>query len=187
MSATNGNGKSGQPLGIGLVVMSVAARLLPHPPNFTPVGGSALLAGARLRGWRAWLVPLAAMAISDPIINWGYGLRPYGRGTLFIYASFLLNVLIGRVWLRKSESAWRISAAALTASVQFFLISNFPVWLFGTRYAHTWAGLLACYVAAIPFFAGTVLGDLFWTGALFGLHAWLSRRAFPGERVAVAS
>jgi hypothetical protein len=171
-----------RPLALSLVCLGVAARLVPHWPNFTPIGATGLLAGARMRGWRAFMVPLLAMAISDPLLSAIYGFRPFSRMTVFVYASFLINVLIGRA-LRTTESAQCILTAALLGSLQFFAITNFAVWILGRGYPHNAAGLMACYVAALPFLANTVAGDLFYVGVLFGLHAWLSRRVFPRERV----
>src|SRR4051812_27499583 len=106
-----------RPLSLALVIFGVAARLLPHPPNLTPVGASALFAGARLRGWQAFLVPLLAMVASDPLLASLYGFRAFSRGTIFIYGSFLVNVAIGRC-LRNTEHPGRIAAAALACSVQ---------------------------------------------------------------------
>jgi hypothetical protein len=169
-----------RPLGIGLVTLAALARLVPHVPNFTPVGGLSLFAGGRLRGWQAYLLPLVLMAATDPLVG------GYSFATPFVYASFLINVWIGSRFLRATASPWRIGGAAAVGSLQFFLITNFAVWLrFGTAYPHTLNGLAACYVAAIPFYGYTLAGDLLYTGALFGLHAWLTRRVSTGERLAV--
>src|SRR5436190_19399206 len=92
-----------RPLALSLVCLGVVARLVPHWPNFTPIGAAGLFAGARLRGWRAFAVPLLAMALSDPLLSAIYGFPAFSRMTVFIYASFLLNVLIGNL-LRTSES-----------------------------------------------------------------------------------
>lgn len=168
-----------RPLALALTVAGALARLVPHPWNFAPVGGMSLFAGARLRGWQAYLLPIVLMAVTDPLLG------GYSRATPFIYLSFLINVWIGRK-LRSSENAFRIGGAAVLCSIQFFLLSNFGVWL-GFGYAHTWAGLAQCYTMAIPYFAPTLTGDLVTTGVLFGLHAWLSRTVYTPERVAQAA
>jgi hypothetical protein len=157
-----------------LVVAGALARLIPHPPNFTPVGGVSLFAGGRIRGWRAYLIPILLMAVTDPILGAIYGFPAYGRTTVFIYGSFLLNVWIGRR-LQGPIGYGRVGAMVLAGSTQFFLLTNFGVWL-GALYPHTGAGLLACYVAALPFFGRTLAADLLYTSLLFGLHAWISRR-----------
>jgi hypothetical protein len=59
-------------------------------------------------------------------------------------------------------------AASLAASVLFFVVTNFAVWAMGSMYPKSAGGLLACYVAAIPFFGNTLLGDAFFTAVLFG-------------------
>lgn len=174
-----------RPLALTLTVLGALARLTPHPPNMTPVGAVSLFAGARLSGWQAYLVPLLLMAITDPIQAALYGIPAYSRGTFLIYGSFLISVWIGR-HLRASENAMRVAVAAFLGSLQFFLISNFGTWLFQALYPHTAAGLLACYVAAIPFFARTLAGDFLFTALIFGLHAWLSRTVYPRERVGFA-
>jgi hypothetical protein len=167
-----------RPVAMTLVVLGAVARLVPHPWNFAPVGGMSLFAGARLRGWWAWALPIILMAITDPLLG------GYSRATPFIYLSFLINVWMGR-HLRNSESPIRIGAAAVASSMQFFVLSNFGVWL-GFGFAHTWAGLVQCYTLAIPFYAPTLLSDLLVSGVLFGLHAWLSRTVYTPERVAQA-
>ena len=104
--------------------------------------------------------------------------------TPFIYASFLLNVWVGSK-LRQTEKPALLVGAALFSAVQFFMISNFAVWLSPrSSFGHSLAGLGACYTAAIPFFRGTLMSDLVYTAALFGLHAILSRTVVRSERVA---
>src|ERR1035438_10223130 len=168
---------STRPLATGLTILGGLARLAQNL-NFAPVGALSLFAGARLRGWRAYLLPIALMAVTDPFRG------GYSFATPFIYASFLINVWIGSR-LRGTESPKWIGGAALIGSVQFFLLSNFGTWLApGFAYSHTPGGLIACYIAAIPFFRNTLLSDLLFTAVLFGLHALLSRTAMRSERVA---
>lgn len=163
-----------RPAALALTVIGVVSRLVPHPWNFTPVGSASLFSGARVSGWQAYLIPLAIMAITDPILNAVNHVPLFSYMQFFIYFSFVLSVVIGRrLW--SSENMPRIALASLINSTQFFLITNFGVWVGSTQFAHTAAGLGACYVVAIPFFAYTVFGDLFFAGAIFGVYAWLSR------------
>jgi hypothetical protein len=168
-----------RPVALSLTVAGAVVRLLPHPPNFAPVGALSLFAGARLPVWQAYAVPVVLMLVTDPILNVMNGYPAFNFHP-FSYLSFLIAVWIGRR-LAYTESAWRIGCAALISSVQFFLISNFGAWLSG--YPHTLAGLSACYIAALPFFERTVLSDLFFTAVLFGLHSLLSRRISLHERI----
>jgi len=174
-----------RPVALSLTVFGAIARLLPHPPNFAPVGATSVFAGARLPGWQAYLIPLALMAVTDPIIYASYGLPFSFRSRLWIYSSFLISVAIGRA-LRHTESPTRIAGALFLSALQFFLISNFGVWLGrdGTSlYPHTAGGLMTCYIAALPFFGWTLLSDFTYAAAFFGLHAWLSRTVSPVEQV----
>ena len=167
-----------RPVALAMVVLGALVRLIPHPWNFAPVGGLSLVAGARLRGWRAYMVPILLMAVTDPFLG-GFSIA-----TPFVYLSFLINVWMGRQ-LRDSENPLKIGAFAVISSVQFFLISNFGSWV--GYYAHTWAGLASCYTLAIPFYARTLVSDLLTCGVLFGLHAVLSRTVYTRERVAQAA
>ena len=169
---------SARPLAVGLTVLGGLARISQNL-NFAPVGALSLFAGARLRGWRAYLLPIAIMAITDPLVSRIYGYSAfagYSVATPFVYASFLINVWLGSR-LRRTENPGWIGAAALVGSLQFFLISNLGSWLDPVHniYPHTFSGLIGCYVAAIPFFRHTLEGDLVFTVAMFAtpvvLHA----------------
>jgi hypothetical protein len=170
--------QSFQALAVVLTVLAALVRLLPHPPNFSPIGGAALFGGARLRGWLAYVVPLLAMVLTDPIRSRLEGGYPaYSALTPIIYGSFLISVFLGRTFLRNTNSPLRIASVAFAGSLQFFVITNFFVWLDARDlYPQTFAGLSACYVAAMPFFGRTVLADLFYSAVLFGAYALLSRR-----------
>ena len=165
-----------RPFAVGLTILGALIRVTQHL-NFAPVGAMSLFAGARLRGWRAYALPLALMAITDPLLG------GYSAATPLVYASFLINVWIG-TRLRQTENPLVIGGAALAGSVQFFLLTNFA-WLYPTSlYPHTFAGIVASYAAGVPFFWRTLASDLFYSGVLFGLHAWLSRTVARRERVA---
>ncbi len=175
-----------RPAALSLTVIGALARLAPHPPNFAPVGATSLFAGARLPVWQAYLVPLALMAVTDPIKATFYGVPAFSKFQIFIYASFLIAVWLGRR-LRNTESVSRIAAVTVLNSFQFYLVTNFGSWLWFGGYPHTAAGLASCYVAAIPFFGWTLASDLVYTAVLFGLYAWLSRTVATRERLTAAA
>lgn len=160
-----------------LTLLVAASRLFPHPPNVACVGALGLFAGCYLAGKRAYLVPLAALLISDVI---GHLFRVPGMGfyhplsMAMVYLAVVTTVPIGR-WMQRNQNMLRFPAGALAASSLFFLISNFGVWL-GPWYPTTGSGLLACYTNAIPFFGYTIAGDLVFTAILFG--SWELSRQF---------
>ena len=178
---------SHQPVAITLTVVAALLRVLPHPSNFSPIGGVALFGGAKLRSVYAYLIPLVAMLVTDPIRSWAEGGYPaYSWMTPVIYLSFLISVFLGRTFIGQSNTPARIGVVALVGSFQFFLITNFATWIGGSFYPHTVAGLTTCYVAALPFFARTILADLFYSGVLFSAYAILSRRLGSHNRTAAA-
>lgn len=149
-----------------LVIFASLLRLLPHPPNFAPVGALALFSGVVLpRRW-SLVIPLGAMLLSDALI--GFYQLPVMAS---VYGSFALIALLGWWAKRQSSRAGSVLLACLAGSVIFFLVTNFAVWLWGGLYPPTASGLLASYAMGAPFFKNTLAGDLFYAGALFGIYA----------------
>jgi hypothetical protein len=172
---TNHNSEASHPsVAAGLVVLGAFSRLLPHPPNMTSVGAMGLFAGSKLKTWQALSLPLLCMLITDPILAKINHYSAFRWGTLFIYASLMLNVLIGRA-IAKTDNLARIALAAVLCSCQFFLLTNFSVWLLDGYYPHTWAGLVTCYTLALPFFRWTLGGDLIYAFVLFGIYGLVSK------------
>lgn len=169
-----------------LILFAIAARLMPHAPNFTPLGAMALFSGANYKRY-SFLITLVALLISDYLLLY---VNPFSKNpinisafysptalfhstSIFVYFSFLLNVLIGR-WIAKNQSANRILTGSLFASLQFFAITNFGVWASG-MYSRGFDGLLQSYAMGLPFFKWTILGDLFYTGIFFGTYQLATR------------
>jgi hypothetical protein len=176
------------PLASGIAVAAGLMRLIRIWPNFAPIGALGLFGGARLNSWQAVALPLGVMVASDYLLRAIYNLMPFDP---FVYGSFLVYVLLGRL-LCRTNSPWRIGLASVLGSVQFFLITNFGAWLTTGMYPRTWDGLVTCYLAALPFygldsrlllgfFGNTLLSDLLFTGCLFGAYALLSRKRVAVE------
>lgn len=146
-----------------LVLGAAFSRLIPHPWNFTAIGAMALFGGAYFPSKKQSLViPLGALLLSDLVLG-------FHNTMVFVYLAFALIVILG--WnLREGKSTFKIGTLALVTSSLFFLISNFGVWVMGGLYAPTIQGLAQCYVAALPFFDNQILGDLFFSGVLFGSY-----------------
>ena len=145
----------------GMILVAAAARLVPHPPNFSPIAALAVFGGAQFNDKRlAFLMPLAAMFLSDLILGL-HSLMPV------IYGSFALIVCLG-FWVQRNQNLRRIGGAALVGALLFFITTNFGVWWLTSFYPKTGGGLLACYTEAIPFFWNTLASDLIFTAVLFG-------------------
>lgn len=146
---------------LSAILFAAALRLLPHPPNFSPIDSMALFSGAYLgRRAIAFAAPLAALLLSDAVLGFYHGMAT-------VYATVALIVLIGW-WLSSRRTPLRIAVGAVASAVTFFVVTNFGMWLFSGFYPVTYAGLIACYTAAIPFFQGTIAGDFFYSVLLFG-------------------
>ena len=163
-----------------LIVLVALTRVLPHPPNFSPVAAIALFGGAYFaaRSW-ALLVPLAGLLISDLVlasINGGlYASWFSGSGIWVVYGCIALTTAIG-FGLRGRVTGARVLGYSLAGTALFFIVTNFAAWLGNPMYPQTAAGLAASYVAGIPFLQWSVLGTLFYAAVLFGGFAMLRHR-----------
>jgi hypothetical protein len=168
------------------LLLAVLSRILPHSfgttsVGFTAVGGGLLFFGARQGGgWRRWQTVIAVLALmatdyylTTVVYNYPFHVRGY-LVTWFWYAAVCM---IGYGMLRSRQvngetsgpSMLRVAGAVLASSTSFFVLSNFMVWAGSALYAHNAAGLAACYIAAIPFYANDVMSTAVTAGALFGL------------------
>jgi len=156
-------------LTLSLIIFTIAMfRLLPHPPNVSPVAAMALFGGAYFSDKRvAFLVPFLALLLSDLLL----GLHDT---MIYVYGGFALTVIIG-FWIRQNLSISRVALAAVGASVLFFIVTNFGAWVTSSIYPMTTDGLMQAYVAAIPFFQNSLLGNFVFTALLFGGYAALQR------------
>jgi hypothetical protein len=161
---------------IAMIVFAVAVRLLIFfvpgalPYNFTPVEAIALFGGAYFADRRlAFIVPLGAMLVADAII----GLHPL---LPVIYACIGASVALG-FSLRERVSILRVAGCGVAGSLLFFVVVSFVEWATGdTDYCR--AGIVPCYVAALPFLKNWLAGTLVWSALLFGGFEWL-RRQWP--------
>jgi hypothetical protein len=167
----------------GLIFLAAMSRFLPHPPNFTPLGAIALFGAAFYqRRILAFAVPFAALWISDLVLNNLIYAKAYPQfydgfvwyNSLAVYAGFFLVVLLGLSAL-KSVTPLRLGAVSASASLVFFLVTNFGSWLIDPVYPKNMTGLSAAYLAGIPFFWNTLLGDFFFCAILFGSYAVIAK------------
>jgi len=149
-----------------LIVLAALSRILPHPFNFTPIEAMALFGGAYYANRALSIaVPLLAMLLADFFLG-------FHDGMPVIYATIALISILGFA-LRGRVSVLRVASLGLISATLFFLITNFAVWLGGTMYPMTANGLLACYIAGIPFFHWQLAGVAAYSVVLFGGFALL--------------
>lgn len=158
------------------LVLAVLSRVLPHTfhatgMNFTAVGGSLLFFGARRPRWQAVFAVLALAATDYYLTVYAYGFPFQVSSYLATWAWYAAICLLGSGLLAKQAAATRVTVGVLASATSFFLLSNFMVWAAGGMYPATAAGLGACYVAAIPFYANDLISTAIVVGAFFGLPA----------------
>lgn len=173
----------------GLIIVAAFSRIIPHMPNFSPLGAIGLFGAAHFqRKLLAFFIPIAATWLSDLFINNVIYAQYYPKfawfyqGFYWQYGSYLLISFAG-LFILKKISMQRVLAGALASTAIFFLVSNFGCWIVSTFYPQTFQGLMTCYAAGIPFLKGTLLGDLFYSGVLFGSFA-LAQKQFPALQLA---
>ena len=169
---------------LSLLIIGVVGRLIPHPPNVTPIIAIALLAAHAFKNkWIAILIPLTGMWISDLMIN-NYLYAGYydkfvffSNGSLWIYGAILLAVLIGKVLIRNIKLS-TVFLSSFSASFFFFIITNFGVWLSSMMYPKSLLGLIECYTLAIPFFGNALIGDIVYSVVLFTSYSLVFSNRF---------
>lgn len=161
-----------------LMILAVSLiRLFPHQPNFTPLGAIALFGGTYISNKRwAIFIPLIALFISDIVLQFING-TGFHLTMPFVYGSLVLISMLGFL-LRRRVQRQTIMVASLVGSLIFFFVTNFGTWVTEGIYEHSFNGLVNCYIMGIPFFKGTVMGDLFYNLILFGSYG-LVKWKFP--------
>lgn len=152
---------------VGVILIGVLSRFIPHPPNFTPVGGLAIFSGALLPGPLGLVLPLIIMFLSDVVL----GLH---ASIPFVYGSFLIITLLGRT-MKNRWGFVQLTGLSITSSIIFFLVTNFGSWLTWDFYPKTLSGLMNSYLMAVPFFKNTLIGDLVYSYFFFYGYLVFSR------------
>ena len=154
-----------------ILIFLAFSRLIPHAPNFTPLGAMALLAGACIKDLRvSLLIPIIAMLLSDAILG-------FHSSMLFVYGAIALIVIGCHFWLTRL-SLITIGLAAIVSAITFFMVTNFGAWLTHDMYPHTYLGLTQAYIAGIPFFTNTLSSNLLFTAVGFYATQQLSSKQF---------
>ncbi len=172
---------------IALIVVGMISRFfflfdgLAWLPNFSAIGAIALLGATYLKGPNRFLIPIGLFWISDMVLNNVFYSEYFESFQLFgdywVLGSILLIGVLGYFVLQK-RSILRLACASIGAALLFYLVTNFGVWAGGTLYPKDAGGLLASYIAGIPFLKNTLLSNLFYGFVFFGAYEWLANRTF---------
>lgn len=160
-----------------VLLLAVFSRVLPAllhitGANVTMLGAGMLFFGASLRRTqRFWVLPaIAVLAVSDYwLTTYAYGYPFHIAGYMPTWLWYTAVCLGASAWLRRGRSVVRIGLAAFASSTGFFLLSNGMVWLRGSMYPHTAAGLGQCYTAGLPFYRNDLVSTLAFSAVFFAL------------------
>ena len=133
-----------------LTLFAIFSRLIPHPPNFTPLLAIALYSGVCFKNKFLFIIPLLSMVISDFFLG-------YHNVIFWVYLSLLIIFYMGYL-LFKKYTFRNLILLSFVSSIMFFILSNLGVWIIG--YPKSFEGFVACYVAAIPFFHNTLISTI---------------------------
>ena len=144
-----------------IIIFAAFTRLIPHPPNFTPIIAMGLFGGAYLKDRRlVFLIPLIAMIIADFFLGF--------HGTMiWVYGSLILISMMG-ILLKNRITLKNCAVVTLGGSLLFFLVTNFGVWIISGFYEKSIVGLFTCYAMALPFFYNTLAGSVVYSAIMFG-------------------
>jgi len=163
-------------LEIFMVLIGVLGRLIPHPTNVSPFVGMSLFVGKKLSCIKAFFVMLVAAITSDFGLALLFGYPFFGYWTLFTYSGFAAIIFLGS---RFSLRSWHsLFLYIFCSSLGFWVWTNFGVWLTSGLYSNNFAGLSACYMAALPFLSNSLFGDFLWGGIIFSVHYLVRYRKF---------
>ncbi|MEX0844986.1 MAG: DUF6580 family putative transport protein [Balneolaceae bacterium] len=173
----------------GFIIIAALSRMIPHPYNFAPIGAMSIFGAAYFTDKKfSFLLPLFAMFVSDLLVNNLLFANFYGGFVLFtpgfwwIYGAIALIVVAG-IFILKNVNFKTIIAGSLSASIIFFLVTNFGAWIGNPIYPVGIEGLFMSYGAGVPFFHYTVLGDLFYSGVMFGAFEYAKQKTPVLQRV----
>lgn len=162
---------------VGTLFALALSRLLPHPYNFTPLGGIAVLGATYFRHsiWK-YVVPILAFYLSDLLVtNILYasfysneGFIWFSSHMVWTYGAILAIVLVSSA-IMKTKSFKNLIGASVLGAVLFFLISNFGSWMADPMYPKNIAGLMTAYAAGIPFFPNSLVSTVFYASLGYGM------------------
>lgn len=163
-----------------MMLIGALARLIPHVPNFTPTESIAIFGATYLgRNYLTVLIPLVVLYLTDFIINntVARSFFPSHDGIVWFDSYMIFNVIaivsiiLISSQLLKKINVFNVLMSVVSASVIFFIITNFGSWASEKSiYPSDFSGLMMSYAAGLPFFKTSLFGNLIFTTILFGSY-----------------
>ncbi|MCS6955875.1 MAG: hypothetical protein NZM44_05925 [Candidatus Calescibacterium sp.] len=161
-------------LAILIIILGIYYRLIPHPPNFSPLISITVFSGFVLikNKYLAYLLPLIILITSDLIIG-------IHNQIITVYLSFIVSVYLSEFYFKSLKldtensnlkKVLHANISGLINSTWFYLFTNFVVWISTNMYSKNLNGLIECYIMAIPFFKNSLISSIIFTTIIFGIY-----------------
>ena len=152
---------------ISLILLLVVSRLIPHPPNFTPVITIAIMSGYLFKNiFFSFTVLLVSMLMGDIFIG-------FYKNMFFVYLSlFVITYVFANI--NNKINYKNLLIFGFFGSLIFFIISNLGVWLIEDLYIKNLNGLMECYILALPFFKNTILSTFLFSYIIYFSNVYLN-------------
>ena len=152
-----------------IILIMVLSRLIPHPPNFTPIISMAMMSGYFFKNFNLSVLILAfTILLSDLFLG-------FHNNMIFVYMP--LFIIVSFCFKISTKINYKnLFFLGVGSSLIFFLISNFGVWLLGNMYENNINGLINCYILAIPFFKNTLLSTFIFSYSAYGANFLYSKK-----------
>jgi hypothetical protein len=157
-----------------IIFVGIVSRLIPHPPNMTPLISLAIMTHLRLNRWYAVGAMLIILLVSDSLLSLIFQYPALSHWSYFTYSGFLFTSFLFSY--QKNTRFHYLLGSALVGTLIFWIWTNFGVWLTSGLYDKTATGLGICYFMALPFLRNAIIGSIIWMFVYyFALHAFFKK------------
>lgn len=159
-------------LGVLWVLSATMGRIVPHPPNVTPLTSLSVLAGTEFKLKHSWLFTFLSLVLSDILLAFIQGHAAFGLWSLFTYSGYLMITACSAYASRNVSMTSKLGHFTFLwictglSEIGYWVWTNFGTWMITAIYPHTLLGLMHCYIAGIPFLRNALLGSLVWVSVL---------------------
>ena len=162
----------------GIFFRLIRVDLAPESlPNFAPLMAAALCGAVFIPGWLGLVVPVAALLVSDALLNVHYGVPVVSSQLLWTLPGYLIAVGLGWMIRERRGGLLAILGGTLVASVLFYLVTNTGCWLGLAAYPQNFTGWIQAMTTGLPgypptwtFLRNSLIGDLLFAAFFVALE-----------------
>jgi len=151
-----------------LFVLLVLSRMITDIPNFTATIALVMFTGYLIQNR---LLSILVILISQIVSDLYLGIY---SSMIFVYAAYISIALLSPIMMKKMNTKSIVLSSIVSPSI-FFIVSNFGVWLMGSMYTFNLSGLIACYIAGIPFFDESLISTVLFALTIFSIMKFIPK------------